>query len=114
MKRLVGLFLTAIMISVLFCIPAIAEESSPHRLSGTVLFGSNYYWRGYTQTDNDPNVQGSIDYEHSSGFYAGIWGSNVANDQEYVNDFDTWEYKTDNADIEIDFWAGYWREIGPL
>ena len=38
---------------------------------------SNYVFRGQTQTDEDPAVQGGIDYSHSSGFYAGAWGSNV-------------------------------------
>ena len=38
---------------------------------------TNYVFRGETQTDDNPAVQGGIDYTHPSGFYAGAWGSNV-------------------------------------
>src|ERR1039457_5226361 len=39
---------------------------------------SNYVFRGITQTIGKPAVQGGFDYSHSSGFYAGVWGSNVS------------------------------------
>jgi uncharacterized protein (TIGR02001 family) len=94
--------------------PAIAEESSSHRISGTVRIGTDYYFRGVSETDKDPNIQGSIDYEHKSGFYAGIWGGNIEGDSEYVCDFSEWTYCTDSASIELDFYAGYWRKIGDV
>ena len=34
-------------------------------------------WRGQTQSDNGPAIQGGLDYAHSSGFSAGTWVSNV-------------------------------------
>jgi len=114
MKKVAKLVSTAAMISVLSCMPAIAEESSPHSLSGTVTFGTDYYWRGMSSTDNGPSVQGEIDYEHKTGFYAGIWGGNIAGDSSYVDDFDEWTYATDSANLELDFWAGYWKEVGPI
>ena len=54
MKKTVYLFLTAMMISALFCMPATAEESSPHNLSGTVIFGTNCdvsYHFGHSEED---------------------------------------------------------------
>ena len=39
---------------------------------------SNYVFRGITQTIGKPAVQGGFDYSHASGFYAGVWGSNVS------------------------------------
>ncbi len=57
---------------------------------------SNYLWRGVTQTDNRPAVQGGVDYAHDSGFYAGTWLSNV--------DFGT-------TGFELDLYAGWSGEF---
>jgi uncharacterized protein (TIGR02001 family) len=38
---------------------------------------TNYVFRGVSQTDDGPAIQGGIDYTHNSGFYAGAWASNV-------------------------------------
>ncbi|MDB2682794.1 TorF family putative porin, partial [Alphaproteobacteria bacterium] len=76
-------------------IPTLAQAGDyqlPGEFSGTVGFVSEYSFRGIAQSDENPAVQASIDYSHDSGFYAGIWGSNV--------DF------TD-ADIETDIYAGF-------
>ena len=35
-------------------------------------------YRGLTQTDQAPAIQGGADYSHSNGFYAGTWLSNVS------------------------------------
>jgi uncharacterized protein (TIGR02001 family) len=112
MKKFTLSILAAIMFSVLLFTPATAEESSPHSLSGWLAFGTDYYYRGATTTDNDPAIQAEIDYEHSSGLYAGIWGSNIAGDSTYW-DADDEEY-TEDGNLEIDVWVGYWREIGPI
>ncbi|MFQ5644229.1 MAG: TorF family putative porin [Thiogranum sp.] len=59
---------------------------------------SNYYFRGITQTDDGAAVQGGFDYGHDSGFYAGVWGSNV--------DFGGKE------STEIDLYTGFGNDIG--
>lgn len=46
-------------------------------LTANASVTTNYVFRGQTQTDDDPALQGGIDYTHPSGFYAGAWGSNV-------------------------------------
>lgn len=112
MKRLASLFLTAMMLSVLLCMPANAGESSPHNISGFVSFGTDYYWRGMTSTDYGPAVQGEIDYEHASGFYAGIWGGNIDGNSEGYDE--NWNTVSKTGNVELDFWIGYWREIGPI
>lgn len=61
---------------------------------------TNYVWRGVTQTNDKPAVQGGIDYEHKSGFYAGTWLSNV--------DFaDTSSSLPSRGEVELDLYAGY-------
>ena len=78
---------------------AVAWESADgqHSTSATVWLTSDYVWRGYSQTDEDAAIQGSFDYAHASGFYAGVWGSNVG----FAKD----------ADIEIDVYAGFGGNI---
>lgn len=69
-------------------------------LTTTLTLTSDYTFDGVSQTQEDPAIQGSLDYAHDSGFYAGVWGSNV--------DFG----EGDPADAEIDLYAGYYTDIG--
>jgi uncharacterized protein (TIGR02001 family) len=62
-------------------------------LTGT----SDYRYRGISQTAGDWAAQGSLDLAWDSGFYAGVWASNL--------DFE------DDADIEVDWYAGYYWEL---
>jgi uncharacterized protein (TIGR02001 family) len=54
---------------------AIAQESSPY--SANVSLTSDYRFRGISQNNLSPAIQGGFDYERGS-FYAGTWGSNVS------------------------------------
>ncbi|MTI62936.1 TorF family putative porin [Methylophaga sp.] len=74
------------------------SEDGQHSTSASVAFSSEYIWRGISQTDGDPAISGSLDYAHSSGFYAGVWGSNV----DYGDD----------ASAEFDAYLGYGGEFG--
>lgn len=57
--------------------PAQAEDS-PHSLKANVALTSNYYFRGISQTNNGPAIQGGFDYTYVPwSLYAGVWGSNV-------------------------------------
>ena len=72
--------------------PAFAENSE-HEFSANVGLFSDYLYRGITQTLEGPAIQGGFDYSHTStGFYAGVWASNV--------DFGA------DANIEIDYYGG--------
>lgn len=72
------------------------EAGGPWALSGEVTLTSDYVWRGVTQTDESPALQAGLDLSHESGFYAGVWGSNV--------DFDD---PDDGIDLEVDIFAGW-------
>jgi uncharacterized protein (TIGR02001 family) len=59
---------------------AIAEEEAkpPHVFAANVALTTNYMFRGISQTDNGPAIQGGFDYQYTPvGFYAGAWASNV-------------------------------------
>ena len=84
--------------------PVVAEEPAPaavekpepdYTLSANVAVATDYLFRGISQTDNKPAVQGGFDFNHKSGFYAGVWASNV--------DFGS----ADDAKVEMDLYTGY-------
>lgn len=77
--------------------PAAAPEAKP--LTANVGLVSNYIFRGISQTQGKPAIQGGFDYAHESGLYVGTWGSNV-------NWVSATGIKDDNS-MEWDFYAGY-------
>lgn len=82
--------------------PAAAEApASP--LSFNIGVWSQYIFRGLSQTDYMPAVQGGVDYAHDSGFYVGAWASNV----RWLRDF-----KISNGQAEIDLYTGYKKSFG--
>ncbi|MFN8751830.1 MAG: TorF family putative porin [Betaproteobacteria bacterium] len=54
------------------------EPASPHSVTGNLTFATDYIVRGLSQTNKKPAVQGTVEYGHASGFYAGVFGSNVS------------------------------------
>lgn len=46
-------------------------------LTANAGVASNYVFRGFTQSDDGPAIQGGIDFAPNNGFYAGAWGSTV-------------------------------------
>jgi len=74
--------------------PSVAP-ASPWTLTSNVSFVSNYYARGVSQSWHRPAIQGGFDVTHSSGFYAGAWGSTIS-ERTYVG-----------ASTEFDLYAGY-------
>ena len=51
---------------------------SPHKFTGNISLASQYIFRGLSQTNGDPALQGGMDYSHASGLYAGTWLSNIS------------------------------------
>jgi uncharacterized protein (TIGR02001 family) len=97
MKKLVH----ALVLTGLVGVPTLAaaeEAASPHTLSGNITLTSDYVFRGVSQTQNGPAIQGGFDYAHASGFYIGTWASNV--------DWVSLGYK-DNSSMEIDVYGGF-------
>lgn len=45
-------------------------------IHGTITGTTNYVWRMYSKSNNSPAIQGSLDYQHSSGLYTGASVSN--------------------------------------
>ena len=73
------------------------------QVSGNLGLTSDYRFRGISQSQNAPAVQGGVDYAHSSGLYVGNWNSSVSS-QVYTN----------GAGVESDLYAGYKKEFGGI
>ena len=65
---------------------------------------SQYIFRGLTQTDRGPAVQGGVDLTHSSGFYLGAWASNISWLRD--NNNGSSPYSKDGH-LELDVYGGY-------
>lgn len=77
--------------------PAFAQEeeaeSGPITITGGITGVSDYRFRGVSLSDKDFAIQPTLTVSHESGFYVGVWGSNLA-----ANAGD---------DIEVDLYAGF-------
>ena len=79
---------------------ALAWSATPARadeplLAASVTLTSDYRFRGQSQSEREAAVQGSVDYSHPSGFFGGVWASNV--------DFDD----PQQTPLEVDVTAGF-------
>jgi len=94
--------------------PAAAEVSP---ITANVTVASNYIYRGLTQTNNKPAIQGGFDYAHESGFYVGNWNSNISWLSDGYGASTNANTATPNhgtgvtAPIEMDFYAGFKKEL---
>jgi uncharacterized protein (TIGR02001 family) len=61
-----------------FVFAADAAPASDFTASYNVGLFSQYIFRGLTQTNNKPALQGGFDVSHKSGLYIGGWSSNVS------------------------------------
>lgn len=64
-------------------------------IEANVTLATDYVFRGFSQTNEDPAISGGFDYGFEGGFYLGIWGSNVNFGEG------------SNTSTEIDLYGGY-------
>jgi uncharacterized protein (TIGR02001 family) len=87
--------------------PAPAAATSPITANVTVV--NDYRYRGITQTNFQPAIQGGFDYAHESGFYIGNWNSSIS----WLSD----GYSAAatpvgiSAPVEMDFYGGFKKEL---
>lgn len=83
--------------AVLTCIPAFADEDDGG-FSGNVTIASDYSFRGVSQTNLLPAIQGGFDYELDNGFSFGTWASNV-------------NYGDGGTSQELDLYVGFTQSL---
>ncbi|MGB7654744.1 MAG: TorF family putative porin [Novosphingobium sp.] len=78
-----GLIAATLIAGAAIANPAFADETDPPSdltLSGSVSGVTDYRWRGLSYSGGGFAVQGSMQVNHSSGFYLGAWGSSLEQD----------------------------------
>lgn len=80
-----------------------SAAANPSPLTANVSLTNDYRYRGISQSNLQPAIQGGFDYAHSSGFYIGNWNSSIA----WISDAASAIGKSASAPIEMDFYAGY-------
>ena len=78
---------------------AAAAPEPDWTLTGNVGLFSQYVFRGVSQTNEKPAVQGGFDLGHKSGLYAGTWASNIS----WLSDGSP----NVSASLEWDVYGGY-------
>ena len=81
--------------------PAAEVEVSP--ITANVSVVSDYRYRGISQTNMKPAIQGGFDYAHESGLYIGNWNSSIS----WNGDQNTGV----TSPIEMDFYGGFKKEL---
>lgn len=82
--------------------PALADDTAPpsdFTFSGYVQGVSDYRFRGLSLSGGDFAVQGTINLNHSSGFYVGSWASSLEDTPVY-------------GSTEVDVYGGWTKSIG--
>ena len=104
-SRSVAALVGAVGVSLALSSAALAEDKL--EWSASLTGTSDYVFRGISQTDNDPTIQGSIGISYGM-FYAGGWASGL--------DFGGTAAPGDGLDaqIEVDWTAGIKPTWGPL
>ena len=93
-----------------FVFAADAAPASDFTASYNVGLFSQYIFRGLTQTNNKPALQGGFDVNHKSGLYIGGWASNVSWLRDNAS-IGTALYNTGGS-LEIDLYGGFKTELG--
>jgi uncharacterized protein (TIGR02001 family) len=86
--------------------PAPAPAPSPITANVTVV--NDYRYRGISQSNFQPAIQGGFDYAHESGFYIGNWNSSIS----WLSDgYSVANTTLISAPVEMDFYAGFKKEL---
>jgi len=97
--------------------PANPEDTSATSpIAANVTIVNDYRYRGISQSNFKPAIQGGFDYAHESGFYIGNWNSSIS----WISDAygqngsvggNGSPGKQVSSQIEMDFYAGIKKEL---
>ncbi|MFC3551901.1 TorF family putative porin [Lysobacter cavernae] len=71
-------------------------------VSGSLALTSDYLFRGVSQTNQEPALQGGVEFAADNGFYLGAWGSNI----NWLSDLST-PLAPISSSLELDGYGGY-------
>ena len=79
---------------------AFAAPAAYAQFSANIGAVTDYRFRGISQTNKQPALQGGLDYAFSNGLYVGTWASMVTKDLYPAG-----------AGLEVDFYGGWKKEL---
>lgn len=110
-----------------FAVTAQDESPAIGQIGGSINLGTDYVFRGISNSNERPQVQADLNWSHSDGLYAGVWASNTdfggpgnsmevdpyighsaaigASDWSY--DVGFWYYHYPGAQSDFDYWETY-------
>lgn len=88
-------------------------EDAGSPIAANVTIVNDYRYRGISQSNFKPAIQGGFDYAHDSGFYIGNWNSSISwiSDSFTTGGANASLNKSVSAPIEMDFYAGFKKEF---
>lgn len=89
----------AVAVALSIALSTAAPLAEAEGFSGSATLTSDYVFRGLSQTDEGAALQAELRFDHASGFYAGLWASNV-------------DFGPGASGIEYDTFVGYATPIG--
>jgi len=100
MKKIMWLLLSFLLAftGVLFAKGGAFDDNN---FGATIYLTTDYVSRGISYSHEDPAIQGTFDYAHPCGGFAGIWAS-------------SWDDGGYSNDIELGYYAGYAGAVGNL
>lgn len=75
---------------------SVAEAPPALTVTGGATLASQYRFRGISLSDEKAAIQGTINVNHDSGFYAGLWASSLDGFGELGG-----------SNVELDLYGGY-------
>ena len=91
-----------------FCGPSTAPlsaEISRDQFTLALTFTTDYVYRGLSQNAEDPTLQASFDFEHPTGWFAGIWVSDT--------EIPAVPPAVHPRELEVDYYVGYRFRLSP-
>ncbi|MFM9864673.1 MAG: TorF family putative porin [Micropepsaceae bacterium] len=88
----------SLALAVAATVPAVSQADDGPAwgpFTANIALTSDYRFRGQSQSQGEPAISGGVDYAGSSGFFAGVWASNV----DFNDAADTY--------MELDLYAGF-------
>jgi uncharacterized protein (TIGR02001 family) len=77
----------------------LAAQGAQAQFSTTFTVASEYDFRGFSLSEKDPALQGSLDYAFSNGFAIGAWASQIRSGPGV------------DGNVELDLYAGFEKSV---
>lgn len=89
-------------LAALFCGCMAVATSAHAATTGSVALTSDYVFRGVSQSNQEPALQGGVEYAAESGAYIGTWGSSIS----WLSDLSS-SAAPISSNLELDVYGGY-------